>query len=170
MRSFAWQSKKQSFLVLDMPPNDGGLELTRAAIEGGARGENHLDASRQDIEFERFTRVRARPPAGAELEAPPPFLHADAGPACSRRFTCSTEKPSLRPGRGVLPRMAGVARSAGGALHRRERFLQDKPGDICEKDAPSFAKTSSRKISPPARKLIAYQNAWQLLTNRRRQP
>ena len=139
---------KQSFLVLDMPPDDGGLELIERLLR--AAPETRVVWTQAG----RILNLNTLPGYGhgllraAEPEARGPLLHPDPG---SAHFRCnhSTEKPPLRPGRGVLPRMAGFARSARGPFHRRERFLPGQSGDLYERERSFFGKKSSEKSARP---------------------
>lgn len=162
-------AQKRSFLVLDMPPHDDGLEvlegLLRAApaarvvwAQAGRAlnlnalpgyGHGLLRALSLRHAGLLFTLTQDLPPAA---DSPPPRTNHlyDPGGAFSREwrallearvghFTAGNDSPKTSP-----------AIYAGRTLHFRQNVLAN--------------------ISPPARKLIAYQNAWRLLTDRRRQP
>jgi len=162
-------AQKRSFLVLDMPPHDDGLEalerLLRAAPvarvvwtqAGRALNLNALPGYGHGLlralslrHAGLFFTLTQDPPAPAD--SPPPRTNHlyDPGGAFSREwrallearvghFMIGNDSPKTRP-----------AIYAGRTLHFRQNVLAN--------------------ISPPARRLIAYRNAWRLLTDRRWQP
>ncbi|MCY3824591.1 MAG: hypothetical protein OXG62_12050 [Nitrospinae bacterium] len=162
-------TQMRSFLVLDMPPDDNGLELLerrlRAAPEARVvwtqagrilnlnplPGYGHGLLRALSLRHPRLSFTLTQdPPAPADSLAPRKNHLYDPGGAFSREwrallearvghFTAGNDSPKTSP-----------AIYAGRTLHFRQNVLAN--------------------ISPPARKLIAYQNAWRFLTNQNWKP
>ena len=162
-------TQMRSFLVLDMPPDDGGLEvlerLLRAAPAarvvwtqaGRALNLNALPGYGHGLLRALSLRhagllftLTQDPPAPAD--SPPPRTNHlyDPGGAFSREWRAMLEARVGHFTAGNDSSPAGPAAYAGRTLHFRQNVLAN--------------------ISPPARKLIAYRNAWRLLTNRNWKP
>ena len=96
-------TEKRSFLLLDMPPDDGGLEQLERQLRAAPEARVVWTQAGRILNLNALPGYGHGLLQGAEPEAPPPFLHTDSGPACPRRFARSKEKPPLRPRGGVLP-------------------------------------------------------------------
>ena len=161
--------EERSFLVLDMSPHDDGLEvlerLLRAAPAarvvwtqaGRALNLNALPGYGHGLLRALSLRhagllftLTQDPPAPADSPLPRKNHLYDPGGAFSREWRALLEARVGHFTAGNDSSPAGPAAYARRTLHFRQNVLE--------------------KISPPARRLIAYQNAWRLLTNRRRQP
>ena len=160
--------EKQSFLLLDLPPHDGGLEqlerLLRAmpeakiiwtkagrilklnALPGYGHGLLRALSLRHPHLFFTLTQYPPTP----EITIPRTNHLYDPGEAFSREwrallearvghFMAGNDSPKINP-----------------AIYARRTLF--------------FRENVLRNISPPARKLIAYRNAWHLLANRRWRP
>ncbi len=166
---FRLATQKRSFLLLDMPPDDGGLEQLerqlRAAPEARVvwtqagrilnlnalpgYGHGLLRALSLRHPHLSFT-LTQDPPAPADSPAPRKNHLFDPGAVFSREWRALLEARvgHFMVGNDSSPPNPAIY--AGRTLFFRERVLE--------------------KISPPARRLIAYQNAWRLLTNRNWKP
>ncbi|MDE0340677.1 MAG: hypothetical protein OXI82_00930 [Nitrospinae bacterium] len=160
---------KRSFLVLDMPPDDNGLEvlerLLRAAPvarvvwtqAGRALNLNALPGYGHGLLRALSLRhagllftLTQDPPAPADSPGPRKNHLYDPGGAFSREWRALLEARVGHFTAGNDSSPAGPAAYARRTLHFRQNVLAN--------------------ISPPARRLIAYQNAWRLLTNRNLKP
>ena len=160
--------EKRGFLLLDMPPDDGGLEqlerLLRATPEarvvwtqaGRILNPNALPGYGQGLLRALslrhagllFTLTQDPPTSGATV---PRKNHLyDPGGAFSREWRALLEARVRHFTAGNDSSPANPAAYAGRTRFFRENVLGN--------------------ISPPARKLIAYRNAWRLLMNRRWKP
>ncbi len=160
--------EKRSFLMLDMPPDDGGLE-----------------------QLERL--LRAMPEARVVWTQGGRILNLDPLPGYGHGLlrALSLRHPNLLftltqdpPTPDVTIQRKNHLYDPGGAFSREWRALLEArvghftAGNDSPKISPAiyarrtriFRQNILRNISPPARKLIAYRNAWHLLTNRRWRP
>ena len=166
---FRLATQKRSFLLLDMPPDDGGLEqlerqlrtapearvvwmqagriLNLNALPGYGHGLLRALSLRHPHLFFTLTQD---PPAPADSPAPRKNHLFDPGAVFSREWRALLEARvgHFMAGNDSSPHNPAIY--AGRTLFFREKVLE--------------------KISPPARRLIAYQNAWRLLTNRHWKP
>ena len=123
--------ERRSFFLLDMPPDDDGLDQLERLLR------ETPEAKLVWTQAGRILNLNALPGYGHGLLRALSLRHAGLlftltqDPPAPRRCNHCPDKPPLRPGRGVLARMAGVARSARGALHRRERCLPRHSGELC---------------------------------------
>ncbi len=159
---------KKSFLMLDMPPDDGGLEqlerLMRAAPEARVVW----------TQAGRILNPNALPGYGHGLLRALSLRHAGL------LFTLTQDPPTSD---AIIPRKNHLY-DPGGAFSREWRALLEarvghftagndsspaNPGTYAGRTL-SFRENVLGNISPPARKLIAYRNAWRLLVNRRWKP
>lgn len=162
-------TKMRSFLLLDMPPDDGGLELIERLLRAAPEariiwtkagrtlnlnplpGYGHGLLRALSLRHPRlFFTLTQDPPAPAD--SPPPRTNHlyDPGGTFSREWRALLEARVGHFTAGNDSSPANPAIYAGRALFFRENVLG--------------------KISPSARELIAYRNAWRLLTNRRWKP
>ncbi len=159
---------KQSFLVLDMPPDDGGLEqlerLMRAAPE----------ARIVWTQAGRILNPNALPGYGHGLLRALSLRHAGL------LFTLTQDPPASD---ATIPRKNHLY-DPGGTFSREWRaLLEARVGHFTAGNDSSpanpgtyagrtlfFRENVLGNISPPAGKLIAYRNAWRLLMNRRWKP
>ena len=162
-------TEKRSFLLLDMPPDDGGLEqlerqlraapearvvwtqagriLNLNALPGYGHGLLRALSLRHPHLFFTLTQD---PPAPADSPGTRTNHLFDPGAVFSREWRALLEARvgHFMAGNDSSPHNPAIY--AGRTLFFREKVLE--------------------KISPPARRLIAYQNAWRLLTNRHWKP
>ena len=162
-------TRKRSFLLLDMPPDDGGLEqldrhlrttpearvvwtqagriLNLNALPGYGHGLLRALSLRHPHLFFTLTQD---PPAPADSPAPRKNHLFDPGAVFSREWRALLEARvgHFMAGNDSSPHNPAIY--AGRTLFFREKVLE--------------------KISPAAGRLIAYQNAWRLLTNRHWKP
>ena len=162
-------TKTRSFLVLDMPPDDGGLEVLERQLRaapaarvvwtqaGRALNLNALPGYGHGLLRALSLRhagllftLTQDPPAPAD--SPPPRKNHlyDPGGAFSREWRALLEARVGHFTAGNDSSATSPAAYAGRTLHFRQNVLAN--------------------ISPPARRLIAYRNAWRLLTNRNWKP
>ena len=160
---------KRSFLLLDMPPDDGGLELIERLLRASP------EARIIWTQAGRILNLNALPGYGHGLLRALSLRH----PRLS--FTLTQDPPA--PADSPVPRKNHLY-DPGGAFSREWRALLEArvghftAGNDSPKTSPAiyagrtlfFRQNVLGKISPPARELIAYQNAWRLLTNRRWKP
>ncbi|MYA96919.1 MAG: hypothetical protein F4X91_10985 [Nitrospinae bacterium] len=160
---------KRSFLVLDMPPHDDGLEVLERRLRaapaarvvwtqaGRALNLNALPGYGHGLlralslrHAGLFFTLTQDPPAPAD--SPPPRTNHlyDPGGAFSREWRALLEARVGHFTAGNDSSVTNPAAYARRTLHFRQNVLAN--------------------ISPPARKLIAYQNAWRLLTKRNLKP
>lgn len=162
-------AEEQSFLVLDMPPDDGGLELLERLLR---------TASEARIIWTQAGRI-------LNLNALPGYGHGLLRALSLRHphlfFTLTQDPPA--PADSTVPRKNHLY-DPGGVFSREWRaLLEARVGHFTagNDSSPAGPATYARrtlffhqnilaKISPPARKLIAYRNAWRLLMNRRWKP
>ena len=162
-------TQTRSFLLLGMPPDDDGLELIERLLRAApaARivwtqagrilnlntlpGYGHGLLRALSLRHPRLSFTLTQDPP-APADSPPPRKNHlyDPGGAFSREWRALLEARVGHFTAGNDSSPAGPASYAGRTLHFRQNVLA--------------------KISPPARKLIAYRNAWRLLTNRRWKP
>lgn len=161
-------ARKKSFLMLDMPPDDDGLEqlerLLRAAPEARVVW----------TQAGRILNLNALPGYGHGLLRALSLRHAGL------LFTLTQEPPAPD---ATVPRKNHLY-DPGGAFSREWRaLLEARVGHFTTGNDSSPANTAIYtgrtrffrenvlgNISPPAGKLIAYRNAWRLLMNRRWKP
>ena len=160
---------KRSFLVLDMPPNDDGLEVLERRLRAAPAARVVW------TQAGRALNLNALPGYGHGLLRALSLRHAGL------LFTLTQDPPA--PADSPLPRKNHLY-DPGGAFSREWRALLEArvghftAGNDSPKTSPAiyagrtlhFRQNVLANISPPARKLIAYRNAWRLLTDRRRQP
>ncbi len=160
---------KRSFLLLDMPPDDGGLELIERLLRAAP------EARIIWTQAGRILNLNALPGYGHGLLRALSLRH----PRLS--FTLTQDPPA--PADSPVPRKNHLY-DPGGAFSREWRALLEArvghftAGNDSPKTSPAiyagrtlfFRQNVLGKISPPARELIAYRNAWRLLTNRRWKP
>ena len=160
---------KRSFLVLDMPPHDDGLEVLERRLReapaarvvwtqaGRALNLNALPGYGHGLlralslrHAGLFFTLTQDPPAPAD--SPPPRTNHlyDPGGAFSREWRALLEARVGHFTAGNDSSVTNPAAYARRTLHFRQNVLAN--------------------INPPARKLIAYQNAWRLLTKRNLKP
>ena len=159
---------KKSFLMLDMPPDDGGLEqlerLLRAAPaarvvwtqagrilnSNALPGYGHGLLRALSLRHAGLLFTLTQDPPTSDATIPRKNHLYDPGGAFSREWRALLEARvgHFTAGNDLSP--ANPATYAGRTLFFREKILG--------------------KISPPARKFISYQNAWRLLMNRRWKP
>ncbi len=160
---------KSSLLLLDMPPDDGGLEQL----------ERHLRATPEAkviwTQAGRILNPNALPGYGHGLLRALSLRHPHLF------FTLTQDPPA--PADSSAPRKNHLY-DPGGAFSREWRALLEArvghfmAGSDSSPTDPAIYAGRTRlfraevleKISPPARRLIAYQNAWRLLMNRNWKP
>ena len=159
---------KQSFLVLDMPPDDGGLELIERILRASPAAKVVW------TQAGRILNLSALPGYGHGLLRALSLRHAGL------LFTLTQDPPTSD---AIIPRKNHLY-DPGGAFSREWRaLLEARVGHFTVGNDSSPANPATYagrtlffrekiigKISPPARKLIAYRNAWRLLVNRRWKP
>ena len=161
--------EKRRFLLFDMPPDEDGLEIL----------ERQLSATPEArvvwVQAGRILSLYALPGYGHGLLRALSFRHPGLF------FTLTQDRPA--PSDSPFPRRNHLY-DPGGALSPEWRaLLESRVGhftagqDSSEKSPAIYARRTLffrehvlANISPPARKRIAYQNAWRLLTNRNWQP
>ena len=162
-------TQKRSFLLLDMPPDDGGLELIERLLRAAP------EARIIWTQAGRILNLNALPGYGHGLLRALSLRHAGL------LFTLTQDPPA--PADSPLPRKNHLY-DPGGAFSREWRALLEArvghftAGNDSSPAGPGayagrtlfFRRNILEKISPPARKIIAYRNAWRLLTNRRWKP
>ena len=140
-------TKTRSFLVLDMPPDDGGLEVLERQLRAAPAAKVVW------TQAGRALNLNALPGYGHGLLRALSLRHAGL------LFTLTQDPPA--PADSPLPRKnhlydpGGVfsrewrahARSARGAFHRRERFLSRWSCGLCGKDSP-FSPKRPREYQP----------------------
>ena len=161
-------TQTRSFLVLDMPPDDGGLELIERLLRAAP------EARIIWTQAGRILNLKALPGYGHGLLRALSLRHAGL------LFTLTQDPPTSD---ATVPRRNHLY-DPGGVFSREWRaLLEARVGHFTagNDSSPATPATYARRvlffrenvlgnISPPARKLIAYRNAWRLLTNRRWQP
>ena len=161
-------TQTRSFLVLDMPPDDGGLELIERLLRAAPEAR---------IIWAQAGRI-------LNLNALPGYGHGFLRALSLRHprlfFTLTQDPPTSD---ATVPRKNHLY-DPGGAFSREWRaLLEARVGHFTagNDSSPANPATYARRmlffrenvlgnISPPARKLIAYRNAWRLLMNRRWKP
>ena len=161
-------TEMRSFLLLDMPPDDGGLEqLERLLRETPEAGVVWTQAG-------RILNLNPLPGYGQGLLRALSLRHPHLF------FTLTQDPPTA----DLTIARKNHLYDPGGAFSREWRALLESRvghfmmGNDSSKISPAiyagrthfFRENVLGKISPPARKLIAYRNAWRLLTNRRWKP
>ena len=159
---------KKSFLMLDMPPDDGGLELIERLLR--AAPETRVVWTQAG----RISNLNALPGYGHGLLRALSLRHAGLF------FTLTQDPPASD---AIIPRKNHLY-DPGGAFSREWRALLEarvghftagndssptNPGTYVRRTR-FFRENVLGNISPPAGKLIAYRNAWRLLVNRRWKP
>ena len=161
-------TQTRSFLVLDMPPDDGGLELIERLLRAAP------EARIIWTQAGRILDLNALPGYGHGLLRALSLRHAGL------LFTLTQEPPTSD---ATVPRRNHLY-DPGGVFSREWRALLEArvghftAGNDSSPATPAayarrtlfFRENVLGNISPPARKLIAYRNAWRLLTNRRWKP
>ncbi len=161
-------TQTRSFLVLDMPPDDGGLELIERLLRAAP------EARIIWAQAGRILNLNALPGYGHGLLRALSLRHAGL------LFTLTQDPPASD---ATVPRRNHLY-DPGGAFSREWRaLLEARVGHFTagNDSSPANPATYARRmlffrenvlgnISPPARKLIAYRNAWRLLMNRRWKP
>ncbi len=161
--------ERRSFLLLDMPPDDGGLEQLERLLR------ETPEARVVWTQAGRILNLNALPGYGHGLLRALSLRHAGL------LFTLTQDPPA--------PADATTARTnhlfdPGGAFSREWRALLEArvghftAGNDASPAGPAayagrtrfFRQNVLANISPAAGKLIAYRNAWRLLTNRRWKP
>lgn len=162
-------TKMRSCLLLDMPPDDGGLELLERRLRAAP------EARIIWTQAGRILNLNALPGYGHGLLRALSLRHPHLF------FTLTQDPPA--PADSTLPRKNHLY-DPGGAFSREWRALLEArvghftAGNDSPKSSPAvyagrtlhFREDVLGKISPPARKLIAYRNAWRLLTNQNWKP
>ena len=162
-------AEEQSFLVLDMPPDDDGLELIERLLRTAP------EARIIWTQAGRILNLNALPGYGHGLLRALSLRHPHLF------FTLTQDPPA--PADSTVPRKNHLY-DPGGVFSREWRaLLEARVGHFTagNDSSPAGPATYARrtlffrqnilaKISPPARKLIAYRNAWRLLMNRRWKP
>ncbi len=161
-------TQTRSFLLLDMPPDDDGLELIerllRAAPEAriiwtqagrilnlsALPGYGHGVLRALSLRHAGLLFTLTQDPPASDATVPRKNHLYDPGGAFSREWRALLEARVGHFTAGNDSSPANPATYAGRTLFFRENVLGN--------------------ISPPARKLIAYRNAWRLLMNRRWKP
>lgn len=161
-------TQTRSFLLLDMPPDDSGLELIerllRAAPEArlvwtqagrilnlsALPGYGHGFLRALSLRYPRLFFTLTQDPPTSDATVPRKNHLYDPGGAFSREWRALLEARVGHFTAGNDSSPANPAAYAGRTLFFRENVLGN--------------------ISPPARKLIAYRNVWRLLMNRRWKP
>ena len=161
-------TQMRSFLLLDMPPDDGGLELIERILRAAP------EARIVWTQAGRILNLSALPGYGHGLLRALSLRHAGL------LFTLTQDPPTSD---AIIPRKNHLY-DPGGAFSREWRaLLEARVGHftVGNDSSPANPATYARRtlsfrenvlgnISPPAGKLIAYQNAWRLLVNRRWKP
>ncbi len=161
-------TQTRSFLLLDMPPGDGGLELIERLLRAAP------EARIIWAQAGRILNLNALPGYGHGLLRALSLRHP-------RLFFTLTQDPPTSD--VAIPRKNHLY-DPGGAFSREWRaLLEARVGHFTagNDSSPANPATYARRmlffrenvlgnISPPARKLIAYRNAWRLLMNRRWKP
>ena len=161
-------TQTRSFLVLDMPPDDGGLELIERLLRAAP------EARIIWTQAGRILNLNALPGYGHGLLRALSLRHAGL------LFTLTQDPPTsdaTGPRRNHLYDPGGVFSREWRAL-LEARVGHFTAGNDSSPATPAayagrtlfFRENVLGNISPPARKLIAYRNAWRLLTNRRWKP
>ena len=162
-------TKKRSFLVLDMPPHDDGLEALERLLRAAPVARVVW------TQAGRALNLNALPGYGHGLLRALSLRHAGLF------FTLTQDPPA--PADSLAPRKNHLY-DPGGAFSREWRALLEArvghftAGNDSSATSPAayarrtlhFRRNVLANISPPARRLIAYQNAWRLLTNRNLKP
>ncbi|MDE0332323.1 MAG: hypothetical protein OXL41_10695 [Nitrospinae bacterium] len=158
-------AQQRSYLVLDMPPYDDGLEILERLLR------ETPEARVIWTQAGRILNLNALPGYGHGLLRALSLRHAGLF------FTLTQDPPA--PTDVTIPRKNHLY-DPGGAFSREWRALLEArvghftAGNDSSPAGPAvyvrrtlfFRQNVLGKISPPARKLIAYRNAWRLLTNR----
>ena len=161
-------TQMRSFLLLDMPPDDGGLELIERILRAAP------EARIVWTQAGRILNLSALPGYGHGLLRALSLRH-------SRLFFTLTQDP---PTSDLTIARKNHLYDPGGAFSREWRaLLEARVGHFTagNDSSPANPATYARRtlffrenvlgnISPPARKLIAYRNAWWLLMNHRWKP
>ena len=159
---------KKSFLMLDMPPDDDGLELLERLLRAAP------EARVVWTQAGRILNSNALPGYGHGLLRALSLRHAGLV------FTLTQDPPTSD---ATIPRKNHLY-DPGGTFSREWRaLLEARVGhftagnDLSPANPATYARrtrffreTVLGNISPPARKFISYQNAWRLLMNRRWKP
>ena len=162
-------TQKRSFVLLDMPPDDGGLEQLERLLR------ETPEARVVWTQAGRILNLNALPGYGHGLLRALSLRHAGL------LFTLTQDPPA--PADSTTPRTNHLF-DPGGVFSREWRALLEArvghftAGNDTSPNTPAnyagrtrfFRQNVLGKISPPARKLIAYRNAWRLLTHRRWKP
>ena len=155
---------KKSFLMLDMPPDDDGLELLERLLRAAP------EARVVWTQAGRILNSNALPGYGHGLLRALSLRHAGL------LFTLTQDPPTSD---ATIPRKNHLY-DPGGAFSREWRaLLEARVGhftagnDLSPANPATYAGRTRffrenvlGNISPPAGKLIAYRNAWRLLMNR----
>lgn len=161
-------TQTRSFLLLDMPPDDGGLELIERLLRAAP------EASIIWTQAGRILNLSALPGYGHGLLRALSLRHAGL------LFTLTQDPPASD---ATVPRKNHLY-DPGGTFSREWRALLEarvRHFTAGNDSSPANPATYARRmlffrenvlgnISPPAGKLIAYRNAWRLLMNRRWKP
>ena len=161
-------TQTRSFLLLDMPPDDGGLEQLERQMRAAPEARVVWTQAGRILNF------NALPGYGHGLLRAMSLRHPNL------YFTLTQDLPA--PDSTI--QRANHLFDPGGAFSREWRaMLEARVGHFTagNDSSPATPATYARRtlffrenvlgyISPPARKLIAYRNAWRLLMNRRWKP
>lgn len=162
-------TQTRTFLLLDMPPDDGGLEVLERLLRAAP------EARIIWTQAGRILNLKALPGYGHGLLRALSLRHPGL------LFTLTQDPPA--PADSTVPRKNHLY-DPGGAFSREWRaLLEARVGHFTAGNDSSPANTATYagrtihfrqnvlgKISAPARKLIAYRNAWRLLTNQNWKP
>ena len=160
---------KKSFLMLDMPPDDDGLELLERLLRAAP------EARVVWTQAGRILNSNALPGYGHGLLRALSLRHAGLVFTLTQEAPAPADSPETRTNHLYDP---------GGAFSREWRaLLEARVGHFTAGNDSSpanpatyagrtlfFRENVLGNISPPARKFISYQNAWRLLMNRRWKP
>ena len=157
-------AEKHSFLLLDMPPDEGGLEVLERLLRA-APGAKLVWA-----QAGRALNLKPLPGYGhgllraLSLRRPHLFLTLTQDPP-TPDFTTPRKNHLYDPG-------GAFSREWGELLEARVRHFMagndssDRSPALYARRTLFFRQNVLANISSPARKLIAYRNAWRILTNR----
>ena len=161
--------ERRSFLLLDMPPDDDGLELLERLLR------ETPEAKLVWTQAGRILNLNALPGYGHGLLRALSLRHTGLLFTLTQDPPASADSPTPRTNHLYDP---------GGAFSREWRALLEArvghftAGNDASPATPAayagrtrfFRRNVLANISPAAGKLIAYRNAWHLLTNRRWKP